>query len=265
MKRSQMERYVAACLCVVCLGCADSPPKPQDASPSPLLGSPKPHGASPASLQPPPTPSTQPTPNATLPQLQSDPEQLKFGMVTIGTASEPGLGYGVVFDKSSTGFDVITAEHLLGDRKNIVVHAWQGQDKAARLQAFLSVTVMHRDPARDLAWLRVRGGADQLQSLTLAKASDREQVAAWTYSIVKQSSVFTLNEIERSVTAKRDALSSPVVYWRLKDRIEPGLSGGGLVNALGQWIGIASGNSQGQAHYVDQSEIEQFLKAAGLR
>ncbi len=73
------------------------------------------------------------------------------------------------------------------------------------------------------------------------------------------------HEIDKLVSAKRDGQAQPVAYLRLKNRIEPGLSGGGLVDANGKWIGIASGNSQNQAHYVAPEEIIAFMKAAGLR
>lgn len=196
---------------------------------------------------------------------QFDPEQLKFGMVTIGTVSEASLGYGVILERSSTGFDVITADHVLADRRDFIVHAWQRDSKSTSLQAFRSITIMHRSPAQDLAWLRVRGEAVHTSKLSLAQPAKLDGQPAWTFRIEDRQPIFELNEIEKRVSAMRDSQSPAVSYWRLKNSVEPGLSGGGLVDAKGQWIGIASGNSRNQAHYIDQSEISQFLREAGLR
>lgn len=196
---------------------------------------------------------------------QFDPEQLKFAMVTIGTVSEASLGYGVILEQSSTGFDVITADHVLADRRDFVVHAWQVDNKSIGLQAFRSITIMHRSPDQDLAWLRVRGEAVHASKLSLAQPAKLDGQPAWTFHIEDRQPIFELNEIEKRVSAMRNSQSRAVSYWRLKSSVEPGLSGGGLVDAQGQWIGIASGNSRNQAHYIDQSEISQFLREAGLR
>lgn len=196
---------------------------------------------------------------------QFDPEQLKFGMVTIGTVTDASLGYGVILDRSSTGFDVITADHVLADRRDFVIHAWQVDNQSTGLQAFRSITIMHRSPDQDLAWLRVRGEAVHASKLRLAQPAKLDGQPAWTFRIGDRQPIFELNEIEKQVSAMRNSQAPAVSYWRLKNSVEPGLSGGGLVDAQGQWIGIASGNSRNQAHYIDQSEISRFLRDAGLR
>ncbi len=120
-------------------------------------------------------------------------------------------------------------------------------------------------PGQDLAWLRVRGRCAGIAKLELAKHVTVDRQPAWTFRVDQLKPVFELNEIESRVTAMRDSRSPSISYWRLKKAVEPGLSGGGLVDAMGQWLGIASGNSQKQAHYIDEGEIDRFLRDAGLR
>ncbi len=194
-----------------------------------------------------------------------DPQKTKFSMVAIGTESEGCFGYGVVCQKSSTGFDVLTANHVLDGRKLFTVQAWQGEPGAAKLQTFLSVTTMHRDPDKDLAWVRVRASQADVVAISVAKTAERVGQTGWTYQVRDGQAVFEACEIEQRVRARHRETAAPVSYWRLSKRIESGLSGGGLVNAQGHLIGIASGNGDGQAHYVDEVEIRQFLKQAGLQ
>ena len=215
--------------------------------------------------QPKPAPAAEEPQQPTAQVKQFDAERLKFAMVAIGTSSEGWFGYGVVIGRSSTGFDVMTADHVLEGRKNILVQAWQGDAQKSQLQSFLSVTTMHRSPDEDLAWLRVRAAGTDVLPLTIAQPKPLDDKAVWTYCVHEQRPVFEQQEIAQSVTAQRNSRAKPVAYLRLGNRIEPGLSGGALVNAQGQWIGIASGNDKNQAHYVAPSEIVRFLKEAGLK
>ncbi len=197
--------------------------------------------------------------------IQFDAERLKFAMVAVGTAKEGWLGYGVVFERSSTGFDVLTADHVVDGLKSLMVQAWQGEGIAAKLQPYMSVTVMHRAPEQDLAWLRVRTSASDVVPLSISQHNSNTGQTRLDLSSERAESRIHRHEIDKLVSAKRDGQAQPVAYLRLKNRIEPGLSGGGLVDANGKWIGIASGNSQNQAHYVAPEEIIAFMKAAGLR
>ena len=274
--RTTWARLIASllsCFCWALIGCNE--PSTQLApttSPTPEVGSQNPVAKKQEPAADEAVPTTAPTLAVDATETAHDdqtmqfvPEQLKFGMVAIGTASEGCLGYGVVIDRSSTGFDVLTADHVLDGRKNLMVQAWQGAGPTAKLQPYLSVTVMHRSPDQDLAWVRVRGGATDLLPLSIVQSGDRDGQAVWTYQADKQQPIFEKHTVEKRVSAKRHDQSAAVSYWRLKNSIEPGLSGGGLVDAKGQWIGIASGNNKNQAHYVDPSEIIRFMKEAGLK
>lgn len=255
------------------VGCSDhlptptSPPQPtQSTERGPAVAPQEPVAKAAVELAEPgiaTTDETAPKPSASV--MQFDPERLKLSMVALGTANEGWLAYGVVVGRSSTGFDVVTADHVLDGRKNVMVQAWQGDGASAKLQSFLSVTVMHRAPDKDLAWVRVRASASDVVPLSIAPLRERDRQAVWTYHVNQQKPIFESHEIDKRLTAKREGQATAVSYWRLMNRIEPGLSGGALVDETGQWIGIASGNNQNQAHYVDPSEIISFLKEAGLR
>ena len=256
------------------IGCSSAPPEPSpstataqpprsptksDSTGGPVANEPV------APAQPNPVSAVEEPQKPTVQTIQFDPEHLKFAMVAIGTSSEGWFGYGVVIGRSATGFDVMTADHVLEGRKSLMVQAWQGDKQKSQLQSYLSVTTMHRSPVEDLAWLRVRAADTDVLPLTIAQPEELDAKPVWTYRVDQQRPVFERYVIEKSVTAQRNSRAKPVVYLRLEKRIEPGLSGGGLVNAHGQWLGIASGNNTNQAHYVAPSEIVRFLKEAGLR
>jgi S1-C subfamily serine protease len=181
------------------------------------------------------------------------------------------LGCGVIVGVSSTGFDVITANHVLptADFCQLVWRQVSAPGQLPQERVTRSFQIMEQDPATDLAYVRVSLPNTLAHRLSLAPATPaiaQPPASEWTVVQFSDAGQLELRAVQGIVrrAAKRSSDAPPVSYWRLNSPSVAGMSGGPLLDDQGRLIGIASGNSHDQAFYADDRELARFFSKAGL-
>jgi S1-C subfamily serine protease len=166
------------------------------------------------------------------------------------------LGCGVIVGVSPTGFDVITANHVLptADFCQLVWRQVSAPGQLPQERVTRSFQIMEQDPATDLAYVRVSLSNTLAHRLSLAPATPaiaQPPASQWTVVQFSDAGQLELRAVQGIV---RQAAKRSVA----------GMSGGPLLDDQGRLIGIASGNSHDQAFYADDRELARFFSKAGL-
>ncbi|HZO72769.1 MAG TPA: trypsin-like peptidase domain-containing protein [Ktedonobacteraceae bacterium] len=172
----------------------------------------------------PETASSFPLPDAFSSALVAMFNTVQHAIVQVRT-TERGGGTGMIW---RTDGQIITNNHVIrGNRAEILLA------DGRKLEA----AVLHRSPELDLALLSV--AADNLKALPLGDSS-RLRVGEWVFAIGHpwgQRWALTAG-IVNSISSIRLANDTTVQYIKSDARLAPGNSGGPLLNADGQVVGI---------------------------
>jgi len=188
-----------------------------------------------------------------------------FGEEPTEEQARQSLGSGVIFD-AKNGY-ILTNEHVIEDATYVTVRLQDGREFAAE--------IVGEDPIGDLAVLRIQG--DNLPECVFGD-SDDVRIGEWAIAIGNPFGQF-VRDLRPTVTAGVISATNRVVrvgnrtYSNLLQTdaaVNPGNSGGPLVNAAGEVIGIntfilsESGGSQGvnfaTAINVAKKIIERLLE-----
>lgn len=172
----------------------------------------------------PETSSSFPLPDAFSSALVAMFNTVQPAIVQVRT-TERGGGTGVIWQPDG---QVITNNHVIrGNRAEILLA------DGRKLEA----AVMHRSPELDLALLRVAG--DNLKAIPVGDSS-RLRVGEWVFAIGHpwgQRWALTAGIVNSISSVKLDN-DATVQYIKSDVRLAPGNSGGPLLNADGQLVGI---------------------------
>ncbi len=146
-----------------------------------------------------------------------------------GSSSDPALGSGIIVDRSGI---ILTNNHLLEDVDELYVQTADDQR--------LPVIAVRRDSSSDLAVLRVRAKSP-LPAVVLGN-SDRLQIGDWVLTI---GSPLDLRQTVCagiiSATERKVEGAGSVGLLQTDAAINPGSSGGALVNLQGEVVGVTTG------------------------
>jgi S1-C subfamily serine protease len=174
-----------------------------------------------------------------------------------GTNSSGAEGSGFVV--SSDG-EIVTNEHVVEGASSISVKFWNGRSYTAH--------VVESDASLDLAVLKVSAPSSELRPLALGDSS----TASVGDSVVAIGSPFGLQEtvtsgivsaLHRQISGTNNATIANAI--QTDAAINHGNSGGPLLNAQGQVIGVNSqiasdsGGSEGVGFAVPSSAVKQLL------
>ena len=193
-------------------------------------------------------------------------ELVQRNCVQIFDRDSGAQGTGVVVDVGKNGFEVLTACHVVKGANAISVFAFQLEAKEWVRREYRTVELVRCDEDSDLARIRIRTPIAHLSAIPmdiLTKFAEKKLLGneelAWTVSWTEDGKpVANESKIAERRTAQRKAGARLVSYWILNGPSEPGMSGGPLLSTRGELMGIASGNSGGNAFYVDEFEISRF-------
>lgn len=170
-----------------------------------------------------------------------------------GTQGRGGIGSGVVVSPDGL---VLTNNHVVGDAASVTLSLHDGAQFKAR--------TIGRDPDTDLAVLR----ADTGESLKFAKLADSKVLRPGQIAIAIgnplgfQSSVTAgiVSAVGRSLRAQNGRLIDDII--QTDAALNPGNSGGALVNSTGEVIGISTATimgAQGLCFAVASNTAEYVL------
>lgn len=149
-----------------------------------------------------------------------------------GNTPKQGLGTGVIID---THGHILTNHHVVGDADKVEIR-FLDNDKGYQAE------VVGKDPATDLAVLKVQGAPPSLLKPAKLGSSDNLKIGEWVVAI---GNPFGLDHSITAgiVSAKGRSLMMPDRYEdfiQTDAAINPGNSGGPLVNLSGEVVGINS-------------------------
>lgn len=207
---------------------------------------------------------------ATITQLDEEHVRAvaRCSFVRVKHARDGNVGCGVIVSTSRTGFDVITADHVIAEYDDYFLVAEPRESEPKRPREYRSCKTLLHDQVLDLAYVRVTAAEADVESLPLADGMDTlssQTVDAWKIFFSDGGGV----EIEKvtvgpRLMARRSASSPAVSYWKLDRPLAPGLSGSALIGPQGALMGIACGNSENVGYYCDEHELRKFFGRAGL-
>ena len=179
----------------------------------------------------------QPTPAPTPPLAQMVYEHVRPSVVQVTartTASDPSSGAGVIVDEMA---DILTSLHIVRDAVAITVRYYDGTEARADLIATL--------PDKDIAVLRPNGAPAKLVVATMGDPS-RLAIGAPAFVIgnpfglTASLSSGVISGLDRSMTAP--GLAKPLTgLIQFDAAVNPGSSGGPLIDANGEVVGIVTG------------------------
>jgi S1-C subfamily serine protease len=161
-----------------------------------------------------------------------------FGFTPAQKQTQESLGSGFVIDKAG---HIVTNEHVIAGAQKVQV-SFSGNDQ-------ITATVVGKDPSTDVAVLKIDAHARALTPLSLGN-SDTVQVGDQVYAIGNPFGQYTrtltagiVSALQRQILAPN---SLPIENAIQTDAaINHGNSGGPLIDAAGQVIGVTSQISTG--------------------
>ncbi len=142
---------------------------------------------------------------------------------------------------------LVTNRHVVGDRQDAVVHTPEGP-RGAR--------VIASSYTGDLALLEVDGLPDDGLVFDLALAEDPDGAF---YAIGADIARQEIRVFEPGGKIADPAAGAPLGRLHVKARMQPGVSGGALVDATGALAGIAVGGGDGRFEAIPVEDIQDLL------
>jgi S1-C subfamily serine protease len=178
-------------------------------------------------------------------------------VIARGAAGEPSSGAGVIVDDMA---DILTSLHIIDGGSDIRVMFSDG--------TISRVEVVARLPDRDIAVLRALAPPSQLRPATLGNPGslsigDPAFVIGHPFGLTGSLSTGVISGLDRSITASGTPITGLIQF---DAAVNPGSSGGPLVDARGDVVGIVTGlvNPAGKVFSGVGLAVPIDLAAAGL-
>lgn len=201
------------------------------------------------------------------PEMQ---RQALLSTVRVHNKTRNVLGSGVMLERDGTTVFILTAAHVVAGAEELTVDVFSAKSHPQQSQRFNSASVIAcaKDKQPDLAVLRVIGYDGEAKGLKLGSMKESpKQKAVRAISVgcaELQAPTVRAETLLDVVRARRGDESKSSLFIRAESAPTIGRSGGPLVDARGQLLGICSGVNQGRGFYCHVDEIERFLNAQGL-
>ena len=170
----------------------------------------------------------------------------------------PGIGLGSGFFIHPSGY-ILTNNHVIRDADEIRA--------LTRAEEDLEVTVLARDPAFDLALLKVKGSGAEFPVLPMG---DSDAIAVGDMAIaignplgLGHTVTFGIvSQTGRNLSGVSDEEGRPIQFIQTATAINPGSSGGPLITLTGAWVGVNTAGAigaQGIGFAVPSAQVLEFL------
>jgi len=195
---------------------------------------------------------------------------IRLASVEINHQATATQGAGVVVSSSREGFEVLTACHVVKGKDDLKVVAFRQFGSELERCEYRSVSVLSCDEDSDLAKIFVETSESPAPIARFAPESIKKSrkipeggLAVWGLGWTEGGRpVPKSSKITTRRSAQREMGRRAVGYWVIDSPSAPGMSGGPLLDLNGYLVGIASGNSGGNAYYLDEFEISRYIHEA---
>lgn len=190
----------------------------------------------------------------TVDQIKKSQKSMMESLKNSKPKALPGKYAGTGFLVSSKGY-VATSYHVVKDADSVVLE----NEKFGRLKT----TLVHSDPVNDISILKIDGDS-YFRSLPFVIADDEAALAedVYTLGFPREDIVFG----EGSISARSGYNQNPNAY-QVSIPVNPGNSGGPLLNSKGDLIGMISGHktqTAGAAFAIKSSVLLNTLASPEL-
>ena len=165
-----------------------------------------------------------------------------------------------VTKSSGTGFFiannlVVTNFHVVDDARDIEV-IYQGTTK-------LPATVVAKDSANDLAILQVSGLENAISPLPVGSVRDvKEGTSVYTVGYPMPSELGSRAKISEGIVNSQTGIEDEIRMFQMSVPIQPGNSGGPLLNSQGQVVGVVTSTLNNRYFLVKKGVVPQNVNFA---
>src|SRR5687767_9179656 len=163
--------------------------------------------------------------------------------ITVGDGS---VGSGVLVSRDDATGLVLTCSHLFDDATGRIIVAFPSGKRFAAL-------LLDRDQEHDLAALSIR--RPNFEPLSVSAAIPAGVLAACGFGANGQ-----FRSIRGSITGQATAVGAQFPSLTIQGAVRPGDSGGGVLNAVGQLVGIVWGQRDGMTYATFGQPVRDFLQ-----
>jgi hypothetical protein len=168
--------------------------------------------------------------------------------ITVGDGS---VGSGVLVSRDDTTGLVLTCSHLFDNAAGRIIVAFPNGKRYAAL-------LLKRDQGHDLAALSIR--RPEIEPLSFSESTPAGILAACGFGPDGQ-----FRSIRGKVTGQATAVGAQYSSLTIQGAVRPGDSGGGVLNAAGQLVGIVWGQRDGMTYATCGQPVRDFLKRVLVR
>jgi hypothetical protein len=168
--------------------------------------------------------------------------------ITVGDGS---VGSGVLVSRDDATGLVLTCSHLFDDATGRIIVAFPNGKRYAAL-------LLERDQGHDLAALSIR--RPDIEPLSLSESTPAGILTACGFG---PNGLF--RAIRGNVTGQATPVGAQYPSLTIQGAVRPGDSGGGVLNAAGELVGIVWGQRDGMTYATCGQPVRDFLKRMLVR
>jgi len=195
--------------------------------------------------------------------------QVMSATVRIANRETNTTGSGVLLSKAKVIAYVLTANHVVKGADAVEVHVFSPKSYPKPAKSFTARVIARQgEHNQDLALLRISDFAGESEGLVVSPKSESTKETRTSVLSVGCADGgppdFRIESVHGPVLAAKADDKKTARFWRSDKAGKLGESGGPIVNARGQLIGIRSGMQRESAFFCHLDEIHAFLRKAGL-